>query len=138
MGVITDFKQENWPVSIAVDLFATGNEDKVSGKDQKTYSGQAHLGLRKVFNIEDCRIHPYVGGGIALSRVFQENKDDSGKEDFEDGDTSGWIGTGAYVYVTDAITIGADLRYSKAKVELNDKSVDASGTMAGITLGYHW
>lgn len=138
MGVITDFKQTHWPVSIAIDLFATGNEDSVSGLNQKTYSAQAHIGARKIFHFEDCRIHPYVGGGIALSSIIQKNQTSEGKKEFDDHDVSGWIGTGAYVYVTNSVTVGADLRYSKANVELNEASVDASGTMAGLTLGYHW
>lgn len=138
IGIITDFKKTDWPVSIAVDLFATGNEDSVSGLNQKTYSAQAHVGARKIFNFEDCRIHPYVGGGIALSNIIQKNQNSSGKEEFDDNDVSGWIGTGAYIYVTDSVTVGADIRYSKANVELNNQSVNASGTMAGLTVGYSW
>lgn len=138
MGVITDFKQKDWPVSIAVDLFATGNEDKVKGQNSKTYSAQAHVGIRKVFNFDDCMIHPYVGGGVTLNSFFQKDKDAQGKEEYDDNDTAGWVGTGAYVHLTDSFAMGLDLRYSQAKVKLNNRKVDASGVMGGISVGYHW
>ncbi len=138
IGVIIDFRKEGWPVSIAVDLFGTGSERTVAGDKHETYTAEAHLGIRKVFDITDCRIHPYVGGGIAISNVEQQDRIEGVTRSHSDGDSSGWAGAGAYIEVSPRFTLGVDLRYSEAKVRLLDNAVDASGTLAGFTAGYHW
>lgn len=138
IALLTDFRQENWPVSIAVDLVGTGSEEKIAGNKHETYTAEIHVGVRKVFDFEDCRIHPYFGGGLALINGEQKDRVSGINRSDEDSTTGGWIGVGAYVDVTPSFTLGLDVRHSRGEVTLFDRDVDTSGTLAGITAGYHW
>ena len=144
IGIITDFRQKSWPVSIAVDLFGTGSERKSNGDTFDTYTAEMHLGARKVFEIGDG-FQPYVGGGVALINVLQESEIDDAKREDEDDIATGWVGIGTYYSLTDSLTLGADLRYVCGSVTLedtaaneSDRDIDLAGTMGGLSIGYQW
>ena len=145
IGIITDFRQTSWPVSIAGDLFGTGSERKSNGDSFDTYTAEMHLGARKVFEIGDG-FHPYVGGGVALINVLQESEIDDAKREDEDDIATGWVGIGTYYSLTDSLTLGADLRYVGGSTELDNtyhpqrdtRDIDLAGTMGGVSIGYQW
>jgi len=144
IGIITDFRHNSWPVSIAVDLFGTGSEQKKNGDTLDTYTAEMHLGARKVFEIGNG-FQPYVGGGIALINVLQESEVDDAKHEDEDDIATGWVSIGTYYSLTDAITLGADLRYVGGSAELDktypqtgSRDIDLAGTMGGVSIGYQW
>ena len=137
-GVISDFRKQNWPVSIAADLiFAAA--DNGSGTIENTGgTAEMHLGARKIFTLETTSFRPYVGGGIAIISASLENE--NAGVTIEDDDTvfGAWIGAGTYYAVTPSFNLGLDVRYSKAEVTLFDIDREAGGLYAGITAGYHW
>lgn len=137
IAVLTDFRKENWPVSIALDLYGTGSERKSSGDTYETYTAEAHLGLRKVFEA-GAGFQPYVGGGIALINAEEKSDIDNATRSEEDATTSYWVGTGAYYALNSSVTVGADIRYVGGEVTLYDQDIDLSGMSTGLTLGYHW
>ena len=144
IGVITDFRHNSWPVSIAVDLFGTGSEQKKNGDSFDTYTAEMHLGARKVFEIGNG-FQPYVGGGVALINVLQESEIDDAKREDEDDIAAGWVSIGTYYSLTDSITLGADLRYVGGSAELDNiypqtgsRDIDLAGTMGGLSIGYQW
>ncbi|WP_321276147.1 outer membrane beta-barrel protein [Thiomicrorhabdus indica] len=138
IGLVSDFKHKDWPVSIAADLFATGNEENINNQDINTYSAQAHLGVRKVFDFPECRIHPYIGAGATFMQVIQEDKTGSKTVKQEKNDIGSWVGAGSYINITETITAGIDIRYLNSSVKFNDEKIDFSGVMTGLTVGYQW
>jgi opacity protein-like surface antigen len=146
-GVLVDFKQQDWPVSIAIDVL--GSVDKVTvvgvdvggspvfDADLEAYTFELDIGARKIWEVSGSSIRPYIGGGLALvhgeihaTDVISVVEDDNG--------TGFWLGGGVYWTLSQHFNLGLDLRYSKADITLFDVDVDAGGTHAGIILGYQW
>lgn len=137
IGILTDLNTGFHGVHVALDLFGSGSEDSTTSQVKGTYMAEAQLGLRKYFEML-CDIRPYIGGGVNLAYAAQANDDGSGKTEEEDMDTGFWLNAGADYLVTDDITVGVDLRYATAKVELYDESVELDTAAIGVSLGYRW
>jgi opacity protein-like surface antigen len=140
LGMILDFKKQSWPVSIAVDVILAGNEDRDGGVKTEGGTLEAHIGVRKIFEISGSSFQPYIGGGVALVAADVRNRKDGNSASLQDDDTvfGTWVGGGLYYAATNQLNIGLDLRYSKAEVSLFDEDREAGGFYAGITTGYHW
>jgi opacity protein-like surface antigen len=137
-GVISDFRKQSWPVSIAADLIFSGDDHK-SGADEDTGGTvEIHLGARKVFTLENSSFSPYVGGGLAIVSASLENENAGVTVDDDNTGVGAWFGVGTYYAFTPHFNLGLDVRYSKAEVTLFDKDREAGGLNAGITIGYHW
>lgn len=138
IGIIFDFKKQDWPVSIAADLIVSGTEDENGGQRDIGGTLETHLGIRKIFTTKSALFSPYIGGGIALVAATIESKSNNVTVDDDDSAYGYWAGVGTYIEVTPNFNIGVDLRYSKAEVTLFDTDRDTDGLHAGITAGYHW
>jgi hypothetical protein len=134
IGLIFDIKKTSWPVSIALDLFFSGEDKNVPGAERGSTSEQ-DLGVRKIWTINDSKFHPYLGGGIAFIQADYEVID-SLKED--GSGVGGWIGTGVDWHFSKRMSLGVDVRYSKADVTINNEDVNAGGFHYLLTLGYRW
>jgi opacity protein-like surface antigen len=137
-GVISDFRKQSWPVSIAADLIFAGDDHKSGANEDTGGTAEIHLGARKVFTLENSSWSPYVGGGVAIVFASLEHENAVVKVDDDETVVGAWIGVGTYYAVTPHFNLGLDVRYSKAEVTLFDKDREAGGLNAGITAGYHW
>lgn len=138
VGVISDFRKQSWPVSIAVDLIFSADVHESGVIKDTGGTVETHLGARKIFTLENSSFRPYVGGGVALVNAILENENAGVTVDDDDRAFGAWVGAGTYYAVTPSFNIGLDVRYSKAEVTLFDKEREAGGLNAGITAGYHW
>jgi opacity protein-like surface antigen len=138
VGVISDFRKQSWPVSIAADLLMSGTTHESGIIDDTGGTLEIHLGARKVFTLQNSSFSPYVGGGVALVSAMLENENSGISVEDDDRTVGGWVGAGTYYAVTPSFNIGLDVRYSKAEVTLFDKERETGGVNAGITAGYHW
>lgn len=137
VGLLLDVQRSNWPVSIAFDVFGTGNEKKNNGEKHNVYTAESHLGVRKHFELANASVSPYIGGGLALVYLEEENTALSDSK-MDDTAAGAWIGTGLYARITEHFQLGADLRYSEAEVTVFGADRKAGGLHAGVTAGYHW
>ena len=138
VGVISDFRKQSWPVSIAADLIFSADVHESGVEEDTGGTAEAHLGARKIFTLDNSSFRPYVGGGIALVTALLENENAGVTVDDDDRAVGAWVGAGTYYAVTPSFNLGLDVRYSKAEVTLFDKEREAGGLNAGITAGYHW
>lgn len=139
LGIIFDFKKQSWPVSIALDVIVSGNEDTDAGIKTEGGALEVDLGVRKIFELSNSSIRPYIGGGLALIGAGARNSvGGSTISDEDDTGTGAWIGGGMYYAATKSLNIGLDLRYSQAEVTLLDEDREAGGFHTGITVGYHF
>ena len=136
-GVLVDFKQANWPVSMAIDFLVSVDETTDAGFNVEGITSEINFGVRKIWEVAGNPIRPYVGGGLALinseftlTGFLPVTDDDSG--------LGIWLNGGVYWTLGQSFNIGLDLRYSQADVTLFGVDVDAGGTHAGLILGYHW
>jgi opacity protein-like surface antigen len=137
-GVISDFRKQSWPVSIAADLIFAADTHKNGANEDTGGTAELHLGARKVFTLENSSFSPYVGGGLAIINASLENENAGVTIDDDETAFGAWIGVGTYYAVTPHFNLGLDVRYSKAEVTLFDKDREAGGLNVGITAGYHW
>jgi len=144
LGVVTDFKQEHWPVSIAIDGFVSTNNTydattNTNDKDKlKANTSELHVGARKIWTLPHSNFKPYVGGGLAFVTGSIEKMVDGKKKNDTDNAVGTWLGAGVYWTPMDNFNVGADVRYSHSEIKLHGDDVDTGNVQAGITLGYHW
>lgn len=145
-GITVDFKQQGWPVSIAIGYSSSSADeteliyDPIWGIVPFEFEGETSelcLGVRKIWDYFPA-VRPFIGGGIAL--ISAEAKGTAlGISISDDDDAAGiWIGGGIYWTLGEYFNIGFDLRWSKAEVTLLDIDVEAGGSHVGLLLGYHW
>ncbi len=138
IGIISDVRGDNWPISFAADLLVSGDKAKMAGPDILGSTLEFDFGVRKVFDIPNAAIHPYVGGGPALISARREL--DYGSSTVSDSDSGAgyWVSGGIYWTFSEHYNAGIDLRHSKANVDLFGITRDAGGNHAGIMFGYKW
>lgn len=145
-GVLVDFKKQNWPVSIAVDILGSVRMGTVVDTDPtvdlESYTSEIDVGVRKIWKVSGSsnRPRPYVGGGIAFvhGEILATNNATGFTVTEYDNGTGVWINGGVYWTLAQHFNLGLDLRYSKAEIKLYDVDVEAGGTHVGLLLGYHW
>ncbi len=139
IGVIFDIKKESWPVSIAFDLIGSGDVHESGSFKDEAYTLENHLGVRKIFQLPDSSVQPYIGGGISMVSAEIKNKNNGIiTSESDDNATGAWIGTGMYYAVSNHFNIGLDVRYSEADVKLFNTDRKVGGMHTGISVGYHW
>jgi len=140
VGFEGDYRQINWPVNIVVGFTQSRDTGTatIHGKVDVTGSTMEYLiGIKKIWdNSQD--IHPFISGGASMITakfaVMHLGKTES------DNDTvpGYWIGTGAYWTVSKTVNIGAEIKYSSARVTLFGERGDAGGAHYGVIMGYHY
>jgi opacity protein-like surface antigen len=94
---------------------------------------ELHLGVRKVWD-RDLFFRPFAVGGIALVTAELQKL---GVE--EEGDGVGfWVNAGINLALTAHFNLGAEVRYSRAKVDLAGKDRQAGVLTVGALAGFHW
>ncbi len=66
IGVLFDIRKREWPVSIAVDILGSGDGNESGSRKLKGYTLEEYIGVRKIFELQNPSIRPYVGGGACL------------------------------------------------------------------------
>ena len=135
-GVLVDFKQQSWPVSIAIDFLGSIDVETESGIDLEGSTTEFDVGVRKIWEVAGSSLRPYIGGGLAF--INAEFKATNFPVSDSDSGTGIWLNGGVYWTLGQHFNLGLDLRYSQADVTLFGEEGEAGGTHAGIILGYHW
>lgn len=138
LGVLFDFKQQSWPLSIAADIIVSADVDEIGSQKDVAGAIETHLGVRKIFELSNSKISPYLDGGLAIIGVGLENTSAGVTTTQDDTGTGTWIGTGMYIAMTPHFNLGVDVRYSEAEVSFSGVDREAGGIHAGFTAGYHW
>lgn len=136
-GVLVDFKQRSWPVSVAIDILVSADEETVLGSPVDGITSEINGGVRKIWEVTGSSVRPYIGGGLALIAADLERRNFTTVSD-DDNSLGIWLNAGVYWTLGQSFNLGLDLRYSKAEVTLFGVDVEAGGTHAGLILGYHW
>jgi opacity protein-like surface antigen len=143
-GVEIDFRQRDWPLSIAIDLMGASGEGDVYDPffgtiDKfKSRTTEINIGARKIWN-EPAPVRPFIGGGLSFMRAEAEVEVPGVGSNTESGNGTGiWLGGGVYFTLGQHFNIGLELKYSTANVNIAGVDVNAGGTHFGLLAGYHW
>ena len=136
-GVLVDFKGPTWPISMAIDILGSYDEETILGIETEASTTEIDVGVRKIWEVQGSSIRPFIGGGIAFingeikaTNVLTASVDDSG--------TGIWLNGGVYWTLGQHFNLGLQARYSRAEITLLGIDVEAGGTHAAFMLGYHW
>lgn len=143
-GIEFDFRQRNWPISIAIDLMVASGEgdffDPFNGTIDtfKSRTSEFNIGVRKVWE-GISPVRPFIGGGVSFMHAEAEEVV-PGVGSFTDTDdgTGLWLGGGVYFTLGYNFNLGLELKYSTADVTLENVDTNAGGTHFGLLVGYHW
>ena len=138
IGVMTHFKRNDWPVSIAIDVYGAGDTDGSGTNKREGYTGGLHAGVRKIWDFEGKNIHPFISGGIASIGAEQRRGDGASQVKQDDSAVGLWVSGGAYWTLGDMWNIGLETRYTQAEVTLFGQDVEAGGVYTGLLLGLNW
>ncbi len=142
-AIIVDWKKKDWPVSIAIDLLASVDNqyyfDTMLGEflDVEGSTSELNIGIRKIWD-DHSTARPYIGGGIAFIHAEGIIKTNSIRISDDNSATGFWLNFGVYWTLAESFNIGFDMRYSEAKAELFGSSGNIGGGHAGLLLGYSW
>lgn len=143
-GIEFDFRQEGWPVNIAIDYLrgdiSESGFDPVldSFIEARSETSEFCIGARKIWD-HFPRVRPFIGGGISyVTAEYTLFAPGIGSFSDSDEDVGAWLGGGVYWEVTRSLNLGFEIRYSFADVTLGGVDVDAGGEHFGILFGYHW
>ena len=146
-GAVMSFGQKTWPVSIAVDvLVSTDDQDAFDPFiGNYTLTGTTYevdFGVRKVWG--KARTRPYIGAGLALLGASAEIESGGASIDGDDSAVGFWADAGIFWRLGSHFNLGLDVRYSDADVDLDFGSglvatdVGAGGFSYGLLLGFGW
>ena len=133
-GILVDYKKQDWPVSIAIDLLGSSDDSTFAGFKVEGKTSELDFGVRKVWEFAGQPIHPFVGGGLGLiGAEYQVGP-------LSDSDTSlgVWLNGGVYWTIGEHFNLGLEARYSQAEVTMFNVNGEAGGSHGGLLLGYHW
>lgn len=136
-GVLVDFKQSHWPVSVAIDILVSADEATELGVNLEGITSEINGGVRKIWDVSGSSIRPYIGGGLAIISADLEASAFTTVSD-DDNSVGIWLNGGVYWTLGKSFNLGLDLRYSRAEVTILGVDVEAGGSHAGLILGYHW
>lgn len=141
-GLQTDFRQEHWPISLAVDLSRSGSGTESTGVGPLNLKAegrtiQLNLGIRKIIETKGA-MEPFIGAGPTL---IQGSIDQVAPGiDASDDDTGFgfWVDAGFYYPLASFFFIGAQVEYATAEIELFGSDLDAGGTHISGLAGFRW
>ncbi len=144
IGLLCDFRGQDWPVSLAIELLGSTKEETFNGVDVTGSTSELCIGIKKIWEPAGTPIRPFVGGGLAAVYGEVEAVDQYDNSYSEDASGVGYyISGGLYVTLGEHLNLGALVRYSQAEVSVDDDGGDeydleAGGTHVGVFVGYHW
>ncbi len=137
-GVILDFRQTNWPVSLTVEC-STANSDKSRfGILLENRTLEFDIGVKKIFE-NSSQFNPFIAGGLAMVNV-RPSGDFWGLFDIEDDKTDfgGWISGGAFLTLSNHFNIGLQAKYTMVNTNWYGRDRELGGPHIGGFAGYHW
>lgn len=137
-GIMLDFKaNDNWPISIALDLLFSDDDADYLGMDVEGETREFNLGVRKYFPVT-AQFKPYIGGGLAYIEAEASASFGGFGASVDDSEVGFWLSGGAVYTFAERINVGVDLRYSDAEVTIAGVDVEAGGTHLLVFAGVHF
>ncbi len=141
-GVEIDFKNQNWPFSIAIDILgAVGEGNEYSwafgNMNFESTTSEINIGIKKIWDKSPI-VRPFLGGGLSIMTAEADVTVLGIKVTDDDNATGFWFGGGVYWTISNHFNIGLEGKYSTAEVTLYDVDGEAGGGHFGLLLGYHW
>jgi opacity protein-like surface antigen len=138
IGVLFDYRERNWPISLAVEILGSSDDKSYSNGDVEGSTTEICIGVKKIWDIRNFPLKPFVGGGVAY--INAEIDDNYPAVSYSDDDSAigFWLEGGFYATLSQHFNLGLILRISRAEVTLFGDDMEAGGDHIGLILGYHW
>ena len=141
IGLISDMKKKDWPLSIAFDYILSYGNSSIpasldglrQNKNVDFFSSEMYFGVKKKFD-KFHPLKPFIGAGIYTISLYVDISYD---HDYTWG-VGGWVGGGAYYPLTDKIHMGFEWRWSRADVKIFGRTMDAGGNHFNLMIGHEF
>lgn len=139
LGFKWDFKEESWPVSIAIDLYWSedSNYSVAGGFRTDVVIEELAFGVRKIIEAGPG-FNLYFGGGVTLVTTTMEFDFGDIVLSDDDSDIGQWLEAGLYVTLSEEVNLGLMVRYLDAEAILFDEADDLAGIQTGAFIGVHF
>ncbi|MBI5440897.1 MAG: outer membrane beta-barrel protein [Deltaproteobacteria bacterium] len=155
LSLEADFRQQSWPVSLAVGISYSWKDDSASENvggvivdgDFEAKLWEFDLGVKKIYDTYGLPVNPFVGVGLAVisARVEADATGNFGgvivraKDDDTDTGFGAWLSAGAYATIARNWNLGVQVKYTAMeKLDLLDENVKSSSFQWGALVGYRW
>lgn len=141
-GIDFSFKEKSAPIGFMFGYYYSSSSKKeVEGINVEGNTTEIFGGI-KLTSDQLQEFQPFIAGGV----VYVEAEFIGTLEGLSvtiDGHGIGyWLGAGVYSLVSENISIGVNIRYSKANATIGtpdeDYEVDSGGVHGGLMVGYHF
>lgn len=134
-GIEMDLRKTTWPVSVALDILASADEDDdTPGLKNEALTSEIDLGIRKIWDNRKY-FRSSIGGGVGAISAEVKQTTAFGKSDDNDTGVGFWVSGSLYWTFWNVMNLGVEARYSSANVELWGVDAKAGGDHYGIILG---
>lgn len=139
IGFKWDFKEESWPVSIAIDVLLSEDSNFYVDGGYRTDVEISELafGVRKIISAGHG-FNMYFGGGVSLVTTTMEFDFGDAILSDDDSDIGQWLEAGMYITLSEEVNLGLMFRHLDAEAILFDEADDLSGTQTGAFIGVHF
>ncbi len=137
IGISFDFRHRDWPVSIALGLLASAEEDDYDVFDIEGSTSEVRLGIRKIWE-PDLTMRPFFGAGLAYVDAEYEVETSGQRVSADDSGLGFWFEGGIYWTLNTKLNLGFNIGYSDAEVTFLGSDAEAGGSHLALILGYHW
>lgn len=146
IGIEVDFKQEDWPISLALSYSQSADDGKITEYDDtfgfidvdcKSKTSELNIGAKKTWD-QPSDMHPFIAGGLSYIDATGEAKALGVTVSDSDSNIGFWIGTGIYWTINNVFNFGVELKYSDASVTLLDENIKVGGFHYGLIAGYYF
>jgi hypothetical protein len=134
-----DFRQQRWPVNVAVDFLVSGSEKAQVASTGRTYQGSSaelSLGVRKIWDRRFLSMRPYNGVGLTYAAAALDASDFDNP--WRRSSWGLWGQGGVYWELEKHLNLGLEISYSFARVLLFQDKVNAGGFHTGLLAGFHY
>jgi opacity protein-like surface antigen len=142
IGVLFDYRERNWPISLAGEIIGSSDEQSYNNGDVKGSTTEFCIGIKKIWDIRNFPLKPYVAGGVGFFSAEWDEDFSSYSYSDDDSGIGFWLEGGIYATLSQHFNLGLIFRVSRADISMrdvfNNEVSDAGGDMFGLILGYHW
>lgn len=138
-GVLIDVGRKEWPLRLSLDYLLSSDSESENGTEFDLETSELHIGLRYVIDIPDSMFTIYTGAGVALVDIELDATTGFVSLAEDESSIGGYIGWGSYLRWTDNFLTGFDLRFTEARLDLeNASNLNAGGWHVLLTAGFRF
>jgi opacity protein-like surface antigen len=138
VGIEFDSYSRTAPIGWELGLSYSSEDESAGGISVEVTGLELYGGVRKTWETGSGRLRPYLGGGLsALNGEIEASISGDGSDSDDDTSLGAYLHGGVRFQATDAVSLGADLRYRLGTdFDIDGLDIDSDFFQMAVTLGF--